>query len=188
MLDESIAAHERATALDPTIVTSVPHTHFLRCDYHATLETYGGTRYYLDAAAWAALGDTDRATGLLRERLSSSQLSPMMDGLMRSLLAVLEQRRDAALATMRAIECEREPEVVFYLARHLAMLGAAPDAVRMLQRARAEGLTSSYTLEHDSAFALVRKHPDFREELNEATAVERAARRELDRLAIIARG
>src|SRR6266850_183661 len=58
LLDKSVAAHERATALDPTIVTSVAHTYFLRGEYEATLDSYGGgTRYYLDTAAWAALGD-----------------------------------------------------------------------------------------------------------------------------------
>ncbi len=43
LLEESLSARQRATALDPALVTSVPHTHFLRGDYHATLETYGGT-------------------------------------------------------------------------------------------------------------------------------------------------
>ena len=71
MIEESLAAHHRAAALDPAIVTSVTHTHFLRCDYHATTDTYTGTRYYLDAAAWAALHDVNRATSLLRERLMS---------------------------------------------------------------------------------------------------------------------
>src|SRR5262249_9497266 len=40
LLEESVAAHTRATELDPTIVTSVPHTHFLQCEYEKTLETY----------------------------------------------------------------------------------------------------------------------------------------------------
>ena len=79
LLDEWVAAHERAVALDPTIVTSVPHTHFLRWDYADTLDTYGPTRYYLDAAAWAALGDGRRATAMLRERLAATQLS-RLDG------------------------------------------------------------------------------------------------------------
>jgi hypothetical protein len=66
-LEESAAAHQRAIALDPAMVTSVPHTHFLRGNYQATLDTYAATRYYLDAAAWAALGDTTRAASLLRD-------------------------------------------------------------------------------------------------------------------------
>ena len=73
----------------------------------------GGTRYYLDAAAWAALGDITRATALLRERLAAGQLSTMMAGLMSSLLATLDNRRDEARKTMTQVPVEREPEVVF---------------------------------------------------------------------------
>ncbi len=80
LLEESVAAHDRATALDPTTVTSVTHTHFLRCDYQAALDTYGQTRYYLDAAAWAALGETTRAAALLRERLAAGQLATWIAG------------------------------------------------------------------------------------------------------------
>jgi len=36
---------------------------------------YAGTRYYLDAAAWAALGDVSRAMRLLRERLDAETLA-----------------------------------------------------------------------------------------------------------------
>jgi len=182
LLDESVAAHDRATALDPTIVTSVTHTHFLRCEYEATLDTYGGARYYLDAAAWAALGDRKRAVEVLRERLSSQPLSPLMAGLMGSLLAIAEGRRDEALRMMRAQTFEREPEVAFYLARHFAILGAAPDAVRLLERARAEGFTSSSTLVRDEAFARVRRTEAFRRERERARGVERAVKRDLDRV------
>src|SRR5207237_3943016 len=81
LLDESVAAHERAIALDPTIVTSVPHTYFLRGDYDAALEQ-GRTRYYLDAAAWVALGDHDRAAALLRGRSAFQSLPPWVSGWM----------------------------------------------------------------------------------------------------------
>jgi DNA-binding winged helix-turn-helix (wHTH) protein len=179
LLDESIAAHARATALDPTIVTSVPHTHFLRCEYESTLDTYGATRYYLDAAAWAALGDTSRATTLLQERLAGP-LSPLMAGLMGSLAATLAGRRDEAVAMMRTIEVAREPEVVFYLARHYALLDAADDCIVLLRRARSEGFTCSHTLEHDKAFTSVRDHEGFQRETREAAAAERRTRRALE--------
>jgi len=182
-LSASAAAHERARALDPAIVTSVPHTHFLLGDYQATLDTYGGTRYYLDAAAWAALGDPTRAATLLRDRLAAGQFSALMGGLMTSLLAILEDRPDAAAATMQALPLEREPEVVFYLARHYALLDGADDAVRLLRRARSEGLTASRTLERDGAFATLRTTALFRDELEECRHLERAARRDLDRAA-----
>jgi DNA-binding winged helix-turn-helix (wHTH) protein len=180
LLDESVAAHERAKTLDPTIATSVCHTHFLRCEYQATLESYAaaiGTGYYLDAAAWASLGDTQHATTLLQERLAMSQLATLMSGLMSSLLAMLEGRRDQAMAIMRELEVAREPEILFYLARHFAMLGAASDSIRALERARSEGFTSSQALAHDEAFAGLRGRDDFQRELDQARAVERDARR-----------
>ena len=78
LLDESVFAPTRATALDPTIVTSVPHTCSSSCEYEAAIETYSDTRYYLDAASWTALGDTRRATELLTERLrQDSALDPL---------------------------------------------------------------------------------------------------------------
>jgi DNA-binding winged helix-turn-helix (wHTH) protein len=55
LLEDSIAAHKRAIALDPTVKTSVAHTHFLRGEYSQVFETYNsGAGYYLDAAAWQA--------------------------------------------------------------------------------------------------------------------------------------
>ena len=82
---------------------------------------------------------------------------------------------------MRALEIDREPEVLFYLARHFAMLGAAADSIRLVQRAREGGLTSSHTLEHDVVFAPMRDHPEFRREIDGAKTLEREARRALER-------
>jgi DNA-binding winged helix-turn-helix (wHTH) protein len=62
LLPQSIEAHRRAVALDPAIATSVAHTLFLAGEYASAIEIYGGRgAYYLDAAAWAALGERKRA-------------------------------------------------------------------------------------------------------------------------------
>jgi hypothetical protein len=180
LLDESVEAHRRAIALDPTLTTSVTHTHFLRCEYQAALDTYGtGARYYLDAAAWAGLGDTKRAATLLRERLESPQLAPLMRGVMGSLLAVLDGRHDKALQMIREQDVTPEPEVLFYLARHCGMIGAAAEAAVLVKRARLEGFASSRTLERDAAFAAVRKHAAFAREVELARERERDCRRGL---------
>lgn len=181
LLDESIAAHRLAIALDPTIVTSVPHTYFLRCEYEATIENYSDTRYYLDAAAWAALGDTKRAVTVLAERLRNTQLSTSMAGLLVSLLAILQGKRAEALSTLRPILIDREPELNFYVARHFAMLNAADECVALLDRARIQGLACSYTLEHDLVFDAIRKQPSFRRELDRARRREEQARQSFDR-------
>jgi len=177
LLDESVLAHTRATTLDPTIITSVPHTYFLRCEYEAAIESYTDTGYYLDAASWAALDDTRRAVELLAERLRKTQtLSKLMSGLMGSLLAVLEDRRGDAEALMKGLQIDREPEVVFYLARHFAMLNAPEESLDLLQRARTQGLASSHTLLNDTVFKRFLKRADFQRELNLARVREKEAR------------
>jgi DNA-binding winged helix-turn-helix (wHTH) protein len=180
LLDESLAAHTRATELDPTIATSVHHTHFLRCEYEATLETSGNTRFYLDTAAWAAIGESARAIALLKARLASGQFSPLMAGMMESLLATLENRRADAIRIMEANGVEREPEMTFYFARHHAMLGCRSETMGMLQRARSEGYASSWALERDPAFEALRRLPEFQQEIDEAHRLETEARRELE--------
>ena len=57
------------------------------------------------------------------------------------------------------------------------MIGDASETVRMLQRARAEGFTSSVTLERDAAFAELQRRADFQQELKEAKVTERVARK-----------
>jgi DNA-binding winged helix-turn-helix (wHTH) protein len=176
MLEDSIAAHKRAIAVDPTIKTSVAHTHFLRGEFSRVFETYNsGAGYYLDAAAWAGLGAVDRAVDILRTRLSQSQPGPSMASLMASLLAVLEDRREDAITLMESDDIIREPEGLFYLARHCGMLNAAGPAIHLVRRARLGGFWSSCTLERDSAFDGVRNGPEFDDELREARRLERHA-------------
>ena len=178
LLDESVAAHYRARALDPTIATSVGHSQFLLGEYEAAIENYvRGKGFYLDAAAWAALGNTDRAISLLRERVAAPQLPPLMSGLMRSLLAILEGRGGDAQEVMTKSEVVREPEIFFYFARHFSMLGDAAGAIEMLARARKEGFSALSAIERDPAFSAVRKHPEFERVASEARSFEGTARR-----------
>jgi DNA-binding winged helix-turn-helix (wHTH) protein len=179
LLEESVAAHARATALDPAIVTSVDHTHFLNCDYERTLQSTR-SQYYLDTAAWTALGVRDRAVTLLKARLAPGNLSPLMTGLMGSLLAILEDRRNDAASVMREVDVHREPEVLFYLSRHYAMLGQQSETVRIIERARREGFTVSYALVHDHAFDAIRSCGDFQREIEQSGRIEVETRRALE--------
>jgi hypothetical protein len=172
LLDDSVAAHERALTLDPTVKTSVAHTHFLRGEFARVFETYTGSLYYLDAAAWAALGAVDRAASLLRARLAQPPLGSVMAILMSSLLAILEGQCESALGLMMKTEIVREPEVLFYLARHCGMLNDPKATVGMVRRARLAGFWSSGTLEQDPVFAGARDHPDFHLEIEAARRLE----------------
>jgi len=170
LLRDSIAAHKRAADLDPTVMTSVPHTLFLNGEYEATIETYSGrASYYLDAAAWAALGDKARATTLLRERLTRMPLSELMKGLMGSLLSVLEGRFDDALHCMKGMRIPQEPEVLVYLARHYSYIGSSDAALEALRRAAQAGfICTPDTLRTDAWLDAVRAHPKFGSVLVEA--------------------
>ena len=180
LLDESVAVHQRATALDPTIQTSVTHTFFLLGDYPALLETYVGKAYYLDAAAWAALGQRERSIALLRTRLAWPGLGPLMYGLIGSLLAVLDGKDKDALSIIERTETDQEPESLFYLARHCGLLNNAPSTIRMIERARLSGFWSSHALEHDPAFQTMRGSSGFVQEVEKAKRLEANARRLFD--------
>lgn len=163
LLRQSVEAHQRAVELDPAIDTSVAHTHFLAADYPAAIESYGGRGgYYLDAAAWAALGEKKRAMVLLRERLRALSLSSMMSALLGSLLALLENKPEEAVRLMEAADTTREPEIQVYFARHYAWLGLAESALRSLQQAAQAGFVCApSTLRADPWLSPLRKHRGF---------------------------
>jgi hypothetical protein len=90
-------------------------------------------------------------------------------------LAVLEDRRENAIAVMESEDINREPEGLFYLARHCGMLNAAGPAIRLVRRARLGGFWSSCTPERDPTFDGIRNAPEFDDELQEARRLERQA-------------
>ena len=163
MLPESIEAHKRAIAMDPAVATSIAHTLFLSGQYKAAIEIYGGrAAYYLDAAAWAALGDEQRAIDLLRERLDRMSLSTLMTSLLASLLAVLERKPARALKLMQAADTTREPEILVYFARHYSKIGKPNLAIQALQQAAKNGfLCAPQTLTTDAWLHPLHQHPAF---------------------------
>ena len=117
LLEESIAAHQCARRLDRRTVTSVAHTYFLCGDYERTLEWYPpGSRFYLDAAALAAMGRETEAAKLLRGRSCPDAARPI------SSCCLAGDHAGSIGVAMGALESvwPPEPEIRFYLARHLA--------------------------------------------------------------------
>jgi hypothetical protein len=178
LLRESVEAHKKALDLDPTSITSVPHTLFLTGDYAGTIETYGGrASYYLDAAAWAALGDKPRAIVLLRDRLARMSLSELMKGLMASLVAILEERFAEAFRCMESMKIPHEPEVMIYLARHYSYMGAPDSAVKILKQAARSGFVCPpETLGSDTWLSAARAEPEFGSVFAEAGSLVDQAR------------
>lgn len=177
LLHQSILAHQRAVELDPAIDTSVAHTHFLAADYPAAIESYTGRgAFYLDAAAWAALGERKRAIGLLRERVRTHSLSGLMSALLGSLLAILQGKKDQAVRLMETADTTREPEILVYFARHYAHIGLAASAAQSLRNALKAGFVCApETLAADPWFSNLRKSRGFASLIAETRSLVREA-------------
>jgi DNA-binding winged helix-turn-helix (wHTH) protein len=178
LLRESVAAHRRAVELDPAITTSVAHTFFLAGQYKTAIEAYSGRAgYYLDAAAWAALGDRKQAVDLLRERLSNTSFSKLITALMASLLAILEGKADEAERIMDETDTSREPEILFYFARHYGHMGLLDSSIKALERAAGSGFSCAPdTLKSDPWLLPLRKHREFGRLLRNADSLVEKAR------------
>ena len=91
LLRESIHAHDRARNSTPPSSPVSLIACFFAGEYAAAIEAYGGrTGGYLDAASWAALGETQRAVTLMYDRTTREVFSGIMSSLMKSLLLLLE--------------------------------------------------------------------------------------------------
>ena len=178
LLRESLEAHKQATEFDPAVLTSVAHTLFLSSEYTSAIKAYSGrAAYYLDAAAWAAMGNEQKAAELLRERLSSMNLSPLLAALLASLLAVLEHRNGEAVRIMQETNITREPEIVVYFARHYARMQDIDRAIDLLKIAERAGfLCAPQMLERDVWLSSLRRHLGF-EALMKAASESVAATR-----------
>lgn len=182
LLQESIHAHKQAVHMDPAAITSVAHTLFLNSDYAGAIESYAGrAAYYLDAAAWAAMGERKRAATLLRDRLDSIPLSQLMTALMRSLQAILEGNNYESIRLMESADTSCDPEIQFYFARHYAFIGAAAAAMNAVKKAFELGfICSPLTLKSDIWLSALHHHPEFASLLNESEARVRQAKRSLE--------
>ena len=178
LLTESVKAHQRAVELDPAVTTSVAHTFFLAAKYETAIGTYSGRAgYYLDAAAWAALGDRKQAVSLLRERLSKAPLSDLMTALMSSLLAVLDGKSAEAARIMDDADASREPEILVYFARHYCRIHVFDSSIRALREAMKSGFTCApETLRRDPWLRGLSKHREFGRTLETAQALVEAAK------------
>jgi len=180
LLDESIRVSKIASQMDPAILTSAPHTYFLQCDYGASIDAYGGrSGYYMDAAAWAALGATERARNLLTERLAQLPASGQMITLMASLKLILEGKSAEAAEMMRDLSKMIDPEGLVYFARHFCLIDKADEAIRLIDQAAAKGfITAPETLLRDPALLTLRKHDRFSSVLRSSEEWVREARAE----------
>jgi DNA-binding winged helix-turn-helix (wHTH) protein len=176
LLKESRAAHERARALDPTILTSVAHTCWLLGEYDIALRETAGDIGYMSGLALAALGRESDAIAALRWRERDTRDNRARAFLI-SLRALLQGERDESLhALHRAGDQLTDPEAKYYIARSFARLWAREDALASLSDVVHDGFFCYPAFVTDSWLDGLRDLQPFRELLESARSRHESAR------------
>jgi DNA-binding winged helix-turn-helix (wHTH) protein len=179
LLSESKAAHERARALDPAILTSVAHTCWLLGEYDVALRETAGDIGYMSGLALASLGRESDAIAALRWRERDTRDNRARAFLI-SLRALLQGEREESLhALHRAGEDLSDPEAKYYIARSFARLEAPGDALASLADVLRDGFFCYPAFVSDPWLEGIRDLPPFRELLETARARHESAREAL---------
>jgi len=173
LLEESLRAHQHARSLDSKAVTSVAHTYFLLGDYPRALEWYPpGSYFYMDAAAIAAAGREAEAAALLERR---TFLAPLVESLRFCLRGEHEKSIGVVRRALNGVPAP-DPEIRFYLARHLARDGAEREALETIRGLARAGFCCSNAMRRDPWLAAIRRLPDFEDVLDLVQKREQEAR------------
>jgi eukaryotic-like serine/threonine-protein kinase len=177
LLEASLAAHEIACKLDPTIRTSVCHTQFLLGNYHQALEGSREVLGYIGPLALMCLGRQQEAVALARRTESTSTPLPLVRCFFSSARALAEGACSEAVAlSERAISLiARGPEELFQQARHLAYLSEHDRAITVLARAVDEGFFCYPALVRDPWLHPLRPESGFKAVLERALERHRTA-------------
>jgi DNA-binding winged helix-turn-helix (wHTH) protein/tetratricopeptide (TPR) repeat protein len=175
LLDPSVAAHDRAVTLEPKIRTSVPHTWYFQGD-HARVAAIKPIEFpYIVPLAMAELGREGEAIAALREL--EQKISTRVRELVIAARLLLEGNRAESLAAVSRFLAPtfRDPEGLFYGARHLAHLNEVNPAIEVLGRVVAGGFFCFPAMARDPWLAPLRKKPAFTKLLREAESQHRDA-------------
>jgi predicted Zn-dependent protease len=162
-LEASRAAHQRAMELDSNMSTSVAHTYFALADYEQALYWYGTGRpgLYMDAVALATMGRDQEASALLWTRRDVFHTMPAAMNALDAYLLNEPARAIAALEAGKGLK-HHDPELLFYLARQAAKLGAVELGNDLLQQSVAAGYWSTTSMIRDPWLEPLRDTAAFR--------------------------
>jgi len=170
LLDASVAAHIRATQLDPAIATSVRHTYWLLGEHEHALT--GSGKFYFEAMVLASIGQSEKAIAHLRE-MERMKRPELMQNFVASLRLLLEGRRDESLAAAEyCIENFPDPEAVYYMARQLVKLDERARALDVLNGVLDRGFLLSAALARDPWLTPLHGEPGYDELLERSRRLE----------------
>lgn len=131
LLDASVAAHRRAVELEPKVRTSVVHTWFFQGD-HARVAAVKPIEFpYIVPLALAEVGRRDEALAALTDL--EQKIPTRVRHFISAARLLLEGRREESVQEMLASDI-RDPEALYYCARHLAHLEESDRALDFLER------------------------------------------------------
>jgi DNA-binding winged helix-turn-helix (wHTH) protein/tetratricopeptide (TPR) repeat protein len=167
LLDASVAAHERAISLEPKLKTSIIHTWAFQ-GAHDRVVTFKPAEFpYLVALSMAELGHTTEALTAMRE--IEPKIPTRVRDLVTAARCLLEGKAAESIAAVNRFVAEfRDPEALYYSARHLAHLNEVDAAVDLFGRVVAGGCFCVPTFARDPWLKSVRKKPAFAKALHQA--------------------
>lgn len=163
LLGASVAAYERARALDRNVKTSVSFTFRYLDDIPAALEHSASVDEYATNLAWAPAGREEEAISGLRDREKANPPGRLRHGVLIALRNYLQGERDKSLEAIEG--CLRlpfrDPEARFGLGVLLAKLNEPQRALETISRALDEGYFCHHILLHHPWMDSLRSHPEF---------------------------
>lgn len=173
LIAASIAATEQARRLDPRIRTSGAHSHFMIGDYERVLDFQEGGVPYMRSLALLMLGrEAEARASLASLDLNTPGRLPVFG---RALLHDLEGRREEAMSLLSQQVDIPDPEGCFYLARGMAHLGYADQALGVLAKCVEDGFFCLAGYTRDPWLDPLRGTPQFGALLRRAEARHRQA-------------
>jgi serine/threonine protein kinase/Flp pilus assembly protein TadD len=136
LLDESVAAHERAKQLDPQISTSVALSYWARGEYERANESFTG---FFAGLPLVSMGRYAEAIAAARASAAVVR-DPTTRSYQSIFTLMLEGRTPECLRLLDELAPRNpDPESVFHIARTYARLGASDRAVSTFERAVSMG-------------------------------------------------
>jgi len=136
LLEESVAAHQHARRLDPSVATSILHTYYMQGDYARALEESHRSSDPFAARLLGAIGRNDEAIAAARREEQRFSGFPLLRNFSTGLRAAFEGKREEALAALAPFEGSQfnDGEGLFYVAEIYAKLGLVERAFAMLEK------------------------------------------------------
>lgn len=186
LMGASLAAHEEALRLDPTVATSAEYTMLLLGDadgirnmvrYGSVGTTFEGRNLLL------YLGRIEEVRREL-DKIDAEQLPPGYKGMIDAIRTfdTDPSRTIQAMDEAMSIGANRDPEAVFLLGMTCSLLEEPDRAVQLVASAVDKGYTPVHAMEHAPVLDSIRSRPEFQ------AALERARQRRQIALAILERG